>query len=147
MRETSAPHGEISNTNDATVRSKIADFSPQNISVIMAELQPLPALHLREARATSPQAQKPPDPAPNLPPLPAHLSLTPITTEHQLSQFRRITTLLLPIPYPASFYTETLTSPSTALALIATYAPPQTAATVVGGIRCRVEERDEGGRG
>jgi N-alpha-acetyltransferase 50 len=108
----------------------------------MTELQPLSSLHLREAQPTT-EPQKPPGPPKNLPPLPAHISLTPITTERQLSQFRRITTLLLPIRYPTTFYTEILTSPSTALALIVTYAPPHTPPTVVGGIRCRFEEKEE----
>ncbi|KAI9786402.1 MAG: hypothetical protein M1839_006862 [Geoglossum umbratile] len=119
----------------------------------MTELQPRqpPPPQAREPppQLQSPSQLQPPSPSPNLtalPPLPPNLTITPITTSHQLSQFRRITTLLLPIRYSPTFYTEILTSPSTALALIATYtprAPEPGFPIVVGGIRCRLEEEEE----
>ncbi|KAH0558603.1 hypothetical protein GP486_004743 [Trichoglossum hirsutum] len=86
---------------------------------------------------------------PNAPPdLPSHLAISPITTPNQLSQFRRINTLLLPIRYPDSFYNAIL-SPAqlSSLSLIATYTPQSPSPpVVVGGICCRLEDREAPGR-
>ncbi|PUU74311.1 hypothetical protein B9Z19DRAFT_1103515 [Tuber borchii] len=70
---------------------------------------------------------------------------TPLT----LPLLKRLNTLLLPIPYPQTFYSEILPSPLlTRLTRLAFYNPPQTTTTTsttssqpicVGAIRCRLE--------
>ncbi|RPB01808.1 hypothetical protein L873DRAFT_1834525 [Choiromyces venosus 120613-1] len=84
------------------------------------------------------------------PPHPAHPNITvspptPLT----LPLLKRLNTLLLPIPYPATFYSEILPSPLlTRLTRLAFYHPPNnnsndsdpTAQPIcIGAIRCRLE--------
>ncbi|GAM89664.1 hypothetical protein ANO11243_077030 [Dothideomycetidae sp. 11243] len=69
-----------------------------------------------------------------------NLLFSPITTSN-IPHFKRINTLLLPIPYSASFYTEILSDPVTAsLSLLAVWTDPTvpTGPKVIGGIRCRL---------
>ncbi|KAF9886250.1 hypothetical protein FE257_011863 [Aspergillus nanangensis] len=78
-----------------------------------------------------------------------HVTVESVSTAH-IPSLTRITGLLLPIRYPNSFYTATITDPIVAsLARVAIYhdhpaaAAPATSATgtdkVIGGIRCRLE--------
>lgn len=62
-----------------------------------------------------------------------------------MSAFRRLNTLLLPIPYPSNFYHETLSDPVTQnISLVAiwrddpTDQSPENTGRVIGGIRCRL---------
>ncbi|KAL4874828.1 hypothetical protein BJY04DRAFT_173471 [Aspergillus karnatakaensis] len=83
-----------------------------------------------------------------------HVTIEPVSTAH-IPSLSRITGLLLPIRYPNSFYTATVTDPviasvsrvaiyhdhPVAAALSSAPAQPPTVGTdkVIGGIRCRVE--------
>lgn len=83
-----------------------------------------------------------------------HVTIETIKTAH-IPSLTRITGLLLPIRYPNSFYTSTITDPVTAsLSRVAIYhdhpvaaAPDSTSSTgtdkVIGGIRCRLERSTE----
>ncbi|PNS14775.1 hypothetical protein CAC42_2004 [Sphaceloma murrayae] len=74
-----------------------------------------------------------------------NISLSPITSDH-LSSFKRITSLLLPIPYPKSFYSEIISDPvSASISLVALWhdqpghsSLSPKAGKVIGGIRCRI---------
>jgi ribosomal protein S18 acetylase RimI-like enzyme len=82
-----------------------------------------------------------------------HITIDTIRTAH-IPSLTRITGLLLPIRYPNSFYTNTITDPVVAsLSRVAIYhdhpvaAAPNPSATsgsdkVIGGIRCRLEKQD-----
>lgn len=71
------------------------------------------------------------------------------TTSHQTKQLQQLNTALLPILYPAHFYTSILTDPSTnnltRVALVLHHHHPNPSSNpaaegvVIGGIRCRVE--------
>ncbi|KAJ5166132.1 uncharacterized protein N7482_004913 [Penicillium canariense] len=83
-----------------------------------------------------------------------HITIETIRTVH-IPSLTRITGLLLPIRYPNSFYTTTITDPIIAsLSRVAVYhdhpvatAPDSTATLgsdkVIGGIRCRLERQDQ----
>ncbi|KAJ5180026.1 hypothetical protein N7492_003236 [Penicillium capsulatum] len=83
-----------------------------------------------------------------------HVTIETIKTAH-IPSLTRITGLLLPIRYPNSFYTATITDPVTAsLSRVAIYhdhpvaaVPGSTASSgsdkVIGGIRCRLENLPE----
>lgn len=82
-----------------------------------------------------------------------HVTVETVSTGH-IPSLARITGLLLPIRYPNSFYTATITDPVVAsLSRVAVYhdhpvaaAPDSGASTgtdkVIGGIRCRLEKQD-----
>lgn len=88
-----------------------------------------------------------------------HVTIEPVSTAH-IPSLSRITGLLLPIRYPNSFYTATVTDPviasvsrvaiyhdhPVAAALSSASAQTPTAGTdkVIGGIRCRLERLDPG---
>lgn len=81
--------------------------------------------------------------------LPPNVELSPITAEW-LQFFRRLNTLMLPVPYTDKFYNETLSNPVAAsISLIALWhdAPteeqssPASKPRVVAGIRCRLLQR------
>lgn len=84
-----------------------------------------------------------------------HVTVETVSTGH-IPSLARITGLLLPIRYPNSFYTATITDPVIAsLSRVAVYhdhpvaaAPDSSASTgtdkVIGGIRCRLEKQDPG---
>src|SRR5690242_10558437 len=71
-------------------------------------------------------ASTPPVPSPrsaipalfSLRPLPPNVQLAPLTPEH-LDAFKRLNALTLPIPYPDSFYNETMTEPHHSITLVA----------------------------
>jgi ribosomal protein S18 acetylase RimI-like enzyme len=76
-------------------------------------------------------------------PLPPNARITAITAE-TISQFKRLISVVLPVPYSDTFYKETLSDPVAAsVSLIALWqddqGPPK--ARVVAGIRCRVLAR------
>lgn len=83
-----------------------------------------------------------------------HVTIESIKTAH-IPSLTRITGLLLPIRYPNSFYTATITDPVTAsLSRVAIYhdhpvaaVPGSTSSSgtdkVIGGIRCRLEKSTE----
>ncbi|KAJ5367948.1 uncharacterized protein N7496_007708 [Penicillium cataractarum] len=83
----------------------------------------------------------------------SHITVETIRTAH-IPSLTRITGLLLPIRYPSSFYTTTITDPIVAsLSRVAIYhdhpvaAAPNLSASsgsdkVIGGIRCRLERQD-----
>ena len=54
----------------------------------------------------------------SLRPLPPNVELAPLTPEH-LTAFKHLNALTLPIPYPDSFYKETMTEPHHSITLIA----------------------------
>ncbi|KAF4549895.1 Pre-mRNA-splicing factor cwf24-like protein [Elsinoe fawcettii] len=70
-----------------------------------------------------------------------NVSLIPFSQEH-LSPFKRINSLLLPIPYNKSFYDEIISDPVTAsISVAAVWRDDLTtlaAGKVIGGIRCRI---------
>lgn len=82
-----------------------------------------------------------------------HVTIETVSTGH-IPSLARITGLLLPIRYPNSFYTATITDPVVAsLSRVAVYhdhpvaaAPDSGSSTgtdkVIGGIRCRLEKQD-----
>lgn len=82
-----------------------------------------------------------------------HVTVETVSTGH-IPSLARITGLLLPIRYPNSFYTATITDPVVAsLSRVAVYhdhpvaAAPDSGASigtdkVIGGIRCRLEKQD-----
>lgn len=80
-----------------------------------------------------------------LPALSPNITLAPLTAP-TLASFRRLNTLLLEIPYPAKFYDEILTDPTTASITLAAFwhntnAPdpgPKNPGILVAGIRCRL---------
>jgi ribosomal protein S18 acetylase RimI-like enzyme len=51
-------------------------------------------------------------------PLPPNVELAPLTNEY-LDAFKRLNALTLPIPYPESFYKETMTEPHHSITLVA----------------------------
>ncbi|KAF2083606.1 acyl-CoA N-acyltransferase, partial [Saccharata proteae CBS 121410] len=86
-----------------------------------------------------------------LPTLAANISLEPVTRA-TLPSFRRLNSLLLPIPYPAKFYEEILTDAvASSITLVALWndadqisrsdqpaGVPSLKSTLVAGIRCRL---------
>ncbi|KAF2277617.1 acyl-CoA N-acyltransferase, partial [Westerdykella ornata] len=81
-----------------------------------------------------------------LKPLPPNVELVPLT-EELMPSFKRLNSLLLPIPYPAHFYAETMTEPHHSVTLMAVWhATPlnedntssDQKPQLVGAIRCRV---------
>ncbi|KAF3052167.1 hypothetical protein E8E11_005010 [Didymella keratinophila] len=108
------------------------------------------------AASTPPVAQNEPS-IPNLfslCPLPPNVSLSSLTPEH-LDAYKNLNALTLPIPYPESFYKETMTEPHHSITLLALWTPllPTTTKSthaqdsdsgevgkgqVVGAIRCRL---------
>lgn len=79
-----------------------------------------------------------------LQPLPPNVELAPLTEEY-LPAFKQLNAVLLPIPYPAQFYTETMTQPHHSVTLVALWHPEpldssdrQTQPKLIGAIRCRV---------
>lgn len=83
------------------------------------------------------------------PPLIANITLEPCTAA-LLPSFKRLNTILLPIPYPAKFYSEILSDPTThSLTLLAlwrdtpqstlpSYSASSEPGRLIGGIRCRI---------
>lgn len=81
-------------------------------------------------------------PSTTLPPLAANITLAPLTPT-TLPSFRRLNTLLLPIPYPQKFYDELLTDPTTASISLAAFwhdttSPSPAKPLLIAGIRCRL---------
>ncbi|KAI8934824.1 hypothetical protein NX059_008505 [Plenodomus lindquistii] len=101
------------------------------------------------SRAPSPAA--PPVQQPAIPqlfdlrPLPSNVQLAPLTAE-LLPAYKQLNALTLPIPYPESFYKETMTQPHLGVTLVALWhASPTWDADsssdkpqLVGAIRCRI---------
>ncbi|KAJ4994342.1 N-acetyltransferase san [Stagonosporopsis vannaccii] len=91
----------------------------------------------------------------SLRPLPPNAELAPLTHEH-LDAFKRLNALTLPIPYPDSFYKETMTEPHHSITLVALWHPSAestsdetrpdgekhettpTRPRLIGAIRCRL---------
>ncbi|TVY23537.1 hypothetical protein LHYA1_G008223 [Lachnellula hyalina] len=73
-----------------------------------ATRQPQP--HIQPPNSTSQIPTSSPPPPPPTPALPAEATISQIT-EHHIQPLRRINSLLLPIPYPDSFYASILTAP------------------------------------
>ncbi|KAL4924752.1 uncharacterized protein BDV17DRAFT_273757 [Aspergillus undulatus] len=120
------------------------------------------ASQLKPPIAKNPSFQPPAYPHPIQPGYPTpheHVTIDPVSTAH-IPSLTRITGLLLPIRYPNSFYTATITDPVIAsISRVAIYhdhpvaaAPPSapnqppTAGIdkVIGGIRCRLERISTG---
>lgn len=72
-----------------------------------------------------------PDPA-------SGITLSPITTPHDLKALKRLNTLLLPIPYPERFYTDITAHPLTDGALTRLAFSP-TGLGAIGAVRARYE--------
>ncbi|KAF2190514.1 acyl-CoA N-acyltransferase, partial [Zopfia rhizophila CBS 207.26] len=81
-----------------------------------------------------------------LSPLPPNVELVPLT-EDLIPAFKRLNSLMLPIPYPTEFYNESMTEPHHGVTLMAlwhaapTSNPPASSTEkphLVGAIRCRV---------
>lgn len=109
--------------------------TPANISRVPSPVAPLPVVQ----QPSIPQLFA-------LRPLPDNVQLAPLTQEH-LPAYRQLNTLTLPIPYPESFYKETMTDPHLGVTLLALWhATPigQSASSskepplLVGAIRCRI---------
>ncbi|KAI9368865.1 hypothetical protein BJX61DRAFT_546122 [Aspergillus egyptiacus] len=119
------------------------------------------ATKLKPPAAKEPALQPTPYPQPIQPGYPTphdHVTVEPVSTAH-LPSLSRISGLLLPIRYPNSFFTATVTDPVIAsLSRVAVYhdhpvaaapssapVPASTTGTdkVVGGIRCRLERLPE----
>ncbi|KAJ4311394.1 hypothetical protein N0V94_007962 [Neodidymelliopsis sp. IMI 364377] len=65
-------------------------------------------------------------------PLPPNVELAPLTHEH-LDAYKRLNALTLPIPYPESFYKETMTEPHNGITLVALWhSSPNNARVAVG---------------
>lgn len=83
----------------------------------------------------------------SLRPLPSNVELAPLTHEH-LDAFKHLNALTLPIPYPDSFYKETMTEPHHSITLIALWHSSSESTSdedkeeakprLVGAIRCRL---------
>lgn len=78
----------------------------------------------------------------NLQPLISNITLE-ACTQANISSFKRLNTLLLPIPYPPKFYDEILSDSTTqSLTLLAIWRdkslPAEQPGRVIGGIRCRL---------
>ncbi|KAF1929413.1 uncharacterized protein M421DRAFT_60750 [Didymella exigua CBS 183.55] len=115
---------------------------------------PTPA-SVSRTRSTAPTPPVPGKEAPlsnlfSLRPLPPNVELVPLTPDH-LDAYKTLNALTLPIPYPDSFYKETMTEPHHSITLIALWHPtrPSTSPSsegepapaspsVVGAIRCRL---------
>ncbi|CAO2651308.1 Nn.00g096050.m01.CDS01 [Neocucurbitaria sp. VM-36] len=80
-------------------------------------------------------------------PLPANVQLAPLT-EELMPAFKRLNALTLPIPYPESFYKETMTEPHHSITLVALWHASPTSDDsansssekphLVGAVRCRL---------
>jgi ribosomal protein S18 acetylase RimI-like enzyme len=82
--------------------------------------------------------------------LPAQASLARITAE-TLPSFRRMTSILLPVPYPDKFYNETIHDKVTnSISMVALWSDTSTPSAVrprvVSGIRCRLLAKSPGGQ-
>ncbi len=82
----------------------------------------------------------------SLRPLPANVQFVLLTTE-LMPAFKRLNSLTLPIPYPESFYKETMTEPYQSITLVALWhTTTQTNSSeahadrplLVGAVRCRL---------
>jgi ribosomal protein S18 acetylase RimI-like enzyme len=82
----------------------------------------------------------------SLKPLPPNVEFVPLTDE-LMPAFKRLNSLLLPIAYPATFYTETMTEPHHSVTLMALWHPAPLdqkspsdieKPRLIGAIRCRV---------
>ncbi|KAL4912213.1 hypothetical protein BDW62DRAFT_195132 [Aspergillus aurantiobrunneus] len=142
-------HGRPPKYPPAMVSSPSSAPSVPSAVNIAAKLKP------PGAKDSSFQLPAYPDPIqPGYPTPHEHITVEPVSTAH-IPSLSRITGLLLPIRYPNSFYTATVTDPVIAsVSRVAIYhdhpvgaAPPSaptqspTAGTdkVIGGIRCRLE--------
>ncbi|KAF2116859.1 acyl-CoA N-acyltransferase, partial [Lophiotrema nucula] len=81
-----------------------------------------------------------------LPPLPRNVEFVPLTKD-LIPSFKRLNSLTLPVPYPTSFYSESMTEPHHSLTIMALWHPtppsdPPSVETekphLVGAIRCRL---------
>jgi ribosomal protein S18 acetylase RimI-like enzyme len=88
----------------------------------------------------------------SLRPLPPNVRLEPLTPAH-LPAFKQLNALTLPIPYPESFYKETMTEPHLSVTLVALWTsspsssadesttssdPAASKPRLVGAVRCRL---------
>lgn len=124
-----------------------------------SELQSIASTHQHASTSSSPPQQSTPQPTLTTPQDPATTStlqfsirpkelvknITLVPCDKTLIQpFQRLNTLLLPIPYPPTFYKEILSDPiASDLTLLALWHDdPSSASTtpgkVIGGIRCRI---------
>jgi ribosomal protein S18 acetylase RimI-like enzyme len=118
------------------------------------EAAPEPAATAPPSAATPTLSDTPSDTpaAPSLPtlfslrPLPPNVRLEPLTPAH-LPAFKQLNALTLPIPYPESFYKETMTEPHLSVTLVALWTsspsssaddPTASKPRLVGAVRCRL---------
>ncbi|TVY15585.1 putative N-acetyltransferase san [Lachnellula arida] len=121
---------------------------PPGTSTRQPQPQPQPLRSTSQIPASLSPAPPPPPPPTPTPALPPQATISQVT-EHHIQPLRRINSLLLPIPYPDSFYASILTAPppstpsfsrtitwsdSSSPSLTSTTAPK-----VIGGIICRLE--------
>ncbi|KAJ4369210.1 hypothetical protein N0V83_006295 [Neocucurbitaria cava] len=127
---------------------------------LQAPSRPRPKKSPRSSRNVTPAATpRVPSPVtlpiskPSLPqlfalrPLPANVQLVPLT-EELMDAFRRLNALTLPIPYPESFYKETMTEPHHSITLVALWHASPTSDDssnsspekphLIGAVRCRL---------
>ncbi|KAF7717924.1 Uncharacterized protein PECH_002672 [Penicillium ucsense] len=151
-------------------RGSVRSANPQISSPLPpATRQPQPPIHpvppqLPRSAATSPRATATAQSQESLAPYGGdfstshatphpHITVESVRTVH-IPSLTRITSLLLPIRYPNSFYTNIITDPVVAsLSRVAVYHDHPVAAVpnssgssgsdkVIGGIRCRLEQQD-----
>lgn len=111
---------------------------------VLATSQPTPQPTLTSQPTSPPTMSKSTLPFSNPPTkLVKNITLVPCSAS-LIPSFQRLNTLLLPIPYPSTFYKEILSDPTASdLTLLALWHDdPATSATtpgrVIGGIRCRI---------
>lgn len=106
---------------------------------------PTPATAPTAPTALATQQPSIPSPLSALRPLPANVQLVPLTEQH-LPEFKNLNSLTLPIPYPESFYKETVSELHLDVTLVALWhssstwdaTSPTQKPQLVGAIRCRI---------
>ncbi|KAF8472678.1 hypothetical protein BDZ91DRAFT_846171 [Kalaharituber pfeilii] len=83
----------------------------------------------------------------HLAPLPPQLTLTSITTPAHVASLKRLNSLLLPVAYPDSFYRELLADNTVGKEARSVSRLAWWEGVVVGGVRGRVEDVENGERG
>ncbi|KAF2753364.1 hypothetical protein EJ05DRAFT_514849 [Pseudovirgaria hyperparasitica] len=170
IESTKAPRQPPNPTNDSITEPTIHTTQPTNHDRNNTESAPTPTASssTRPLTPTSTSTSTSPFLAaltPPLPALPPPVSFSPMTSS-SVPAFRRLNALLLPIPYPQSFYDEVLSDPVTAnITLLAFWDPsvtstptsttqqslpqppqppvllrdtPPQGSTLIAGLRCRI---------